>query len=434
MFLNIPMHTRFKISLIVLTIVIPFSVIAAQQDPIPLPPPPSDAAAVTPGLLPLPSSPMGTLSNNVPATTIETQPQTRVCTPNSDPVQPFVFYKPPVNKPVGQLPGLFDLFVFTKGDEDAMRSVRGSGVRPVLQYIKFDAVHDPCFQATRAAGTPCSCSQSPKRNSVAWNNSDICWLRNEHPDWFMRDINGDLLYWNDYVMMDPGEQGWRDFWVERLRTSQSAGWDGIFMDNMSTRFGVHSTDFVELQDYPTIRSYQNAVVGFLETTRDAYFEPNNKLMYANLSVRWGDEDPFYRYLTHLDGVQDEFWAVTRTDWYTLKSWERRLLRAKGAVDRNKDMLLVSLGNETSLTRQQFALASYLLVASPTTYFRYSNQEYYDYVWWYDNYLAKLGEPTGNYTRSGNTWKRNFANGKVTVSPETRSSTIVITDPTGGCLP
>jgi hypothetical protein len=343
----------------------------------------------------------------------------------TDPVRTTWFYKPPANLPMNMVADHFNIFVLTRDDEAFLPYTLGKG--DVMQYIKFDAVSDACFQALKPQGTPCDCGVKPRANQVGWKPSDICQIRDNHPDWFLRDVNGNLLYWNEFVMIDPGNEGWRQFWLSRIEDYQAQYplWNGVFMDNMSTRFGLHGDDFIELQKYPTEESYQDAVVGFVETMQANYFKPMNKLMYANLSVRWGHFEPFVRYMNALDGSMDEFWAYPREGTYSVLSWEARLLRAQKALEMGKSMMLVSQGEQTDLNRQLFGLASYLLVAGDNIYFRYTSDAEYENAWLYENYRSRLGAPLGYYTRAGNTWTRQFTNGAVVVNPETLTASITL---------
>jgi hypothetical protein len=353
------------------------------------------------------------------------------CTPSNDPTQLSWFYKPPGD--LNSVISNFDMAVLTRGDESAMRSLKSAGKSPVLQYIKWDSIHDPCGQVFKAKGTPCSCDRKPNRNNAGWEAADICNIRDNHPDWFLRDSNGNLIVVNKYVVMDPGNEGWRNFWLSRLKISQPDGWQGIFMDNMSTKFVRHGQGEIALQKYPTYDSYRNAIYSFLSNVRADYFAPNNKLMFGNVSVYWGHTPVYLKMMSYMDGSMDEHWAGTKTGYYSVKSWEDRLLRAKESLRQGNTKILVTQGSQTDLNRQRFAFATYMLVASDKTFFRYTSQNGgYGAVWLYDNYKAKLGQPLGDYTRSGNTWSRNFTNGKVSVNPETRQASIQVYNASGTC--
>jgi hypothetical protein len=356
----------------------------------------------------------------------------KACITHTDPINVSWFYKPPENVKIGQVTKSSDLYILTRNDEKYVAKIHKKGEGPVMQYLLYDAVHDPCQQARNPVGTPCSCYRDPLNNNVGWNPEDICWIRDNHPEWFLRDADGNLIYAERWgvVMMDPGQLGWRDFWISRVREGEKDGWDGVFIDNLNTRFTAHaSNDDIVLENY-TLETYRDAVTGFLQYVYQSYFQPNNKKFMANLSVHWGDTSVFDRYSQYLDGAMDEFWAYPRSGWYSVKSWEDRLKRMGAAVQRGETAILVSQGKKKDQARVQFGLASYLLIAEDNASFRYTRDNRYEMLWNYDNYSLKLGEPLGTYQRSGNTWTRNFANGKVTVNPENQTSSIVLYDEDG----
>ncbi len=339
----------------------------------------------------------------------------------NSPVQLTWFYKPPEDgTSLSHLSNNFSYFVLTKNDESQRNYLQNRG-HPVLQYTKLDAIHDPCFQARDPVGTTCNCNRNPLNNQVAWNANDICFIRDNHRSWFLRDKNGQLIYSSqgnrDFIIMDPGNQGWRDFWLSRMRQSQSTGWDGIFIDNMATTFTRHGGNPVDLRDYSR-QGWRNAIAGFLRYARQDYFSGANKKMLANLSVYWNEEPTYFQYLQYLDGTMDEHWGVLGNDTgvYSALSWERRILRADATLAQGKNMLLVSRGARNDHHRRNFALASYLLVDRGNGYFRYSRQGDYDAAWLYDDYDISLGAPVGNYYRQGSNWVRDFENGKVSVNP------------------
>jgi hypothetical protein len=352
---------------------------------------------------------------------------------NPSPIQLSWFYKPPKNTSLDNVADHFDYYILTKNDEQELSRLHRLGEGPVLQYLHWDSINDPCFQAKKPKGTPCSCGKRPLNNQAAWNPEDICWIRDNHPEWFLRDSEGNLLYYNHDLMMDPGSEGWLDYFLARMEKSQRDGWDGVFFDNLGTRFTVHwANPDVKLKKYPTLDSYRAAAMGFLKEVNQRYFDPEDKPLFANISVRWGDNPTYFSYLSYFDGVMDEYWAVSRTGYYSVKSWEDRLLRAEGTLKQGKSMILVAQGTEQDYSRQRFTLASYLLIASDKAYFRYTRNDAYSQSWTYENYGLPLGKPLGDYTRNGNTWSRRFTNGEVKVNPETRTSSIKVYRSNLGC--
>jgi hypothetical protein len=352
---------------------------------------------------------------------------------HESPTQLLFFYKPVENITTEWMAKNFDFFIFTKNDEETLAEVKTISDGEVLQYIKYDAVQDPCFQAKNPPGTPCNCDRNPLNNQVGWNAEDICWIRDNHPDWFLRGESGELLYFQYHVMMDPGNKGWRDFWLSRLESYHAQyPWDGIFIDNLGTRFGLHNADFVPLQRYENDRVYQDTVVGFFEDVRARYFDLAGKTIYANVSVYQNDLTTYLRYLDYLEGAMDEFWAYPREGYYSVSGWQSRLERMDETLKRGKKAFLISQGAWDDHERMRFGLASYLLIADENAYFRYTRQISYRRAWLYDDYKLPLGDPLGEYTTDGITWRRYFANGEVSVIPSQNEAALTVYDETGGC--
>ncbi len=335
-------------------------------------------------------------------------------------VQLAWFYKPPTNGDMQSLQHYFDSFVLTAQDEQHRETLRAGGVStPFLQYVRFDAIHDPA-----------SCTAQPWRNQVANRPGDYCRIEQEHPDWFLRDDSGTPIVVDTdterFVLMDPGNPEWRAFWLERVRQDQQAlGWDGVFLDNVEASLAKFERLGIRLQDYPTAQSYQDEVSEFLTFLDTSFFEPASRPLFANI-VEVQNSDVWLRYLDRLDGVMDEGWVVDwSVEYLKPEQWETHLRRAEEAQIRGKQVILVSQGAQGDIARQRFAFASYLLVSSTQAHFRYTHADEYDEVWLYSNYDLDLGLPLGPRYRQGNVWQRDFTRGSVSVDPYEREATITL---------
>ncbi|MBA3532910.1 MAG: hypothetical protein H0T73_13385 [Ardenticatenales bacterium] len=336
------------------------------------------------------------------------------------PVRLIWFYKPPQAESPAFMQEHFDTFILTKSDEPTQEALRAEGVTtPFLQYLRFDAIH-----------APGSCTAQPWRNQVADQPGDFCAISAEHPEWFLVDQRGNRIMDHDreqrYFLMDPGHEGWRAFWLERARQSQEAiGWDGVFLDNVEGSLSKRQRGGALPAAYPTDASYQAAIEGFLAYLHDSYFAPQGRPLQANI-IELKDSATWLRYLQHLDGVMEEGWAV---DWSTgylpVSRWEEQVRRMEQSQVAGKEVILVAQGGRNEIARQEFALASYLLVASEHTSFRYSHADFYHEVWLYDNYRLALGTPLGPRYRVADFWQRDFTHGSVRVSPATHTATIVV---------
>jgi hypothetical protein len=146
-------------------------------------------------------------------------------------------------------------------------------------------------------------------------------------------------------------------------------------------------------------------------------------MFANLVARRDDAD-FTSYLTYLDGVMHEGWAVDWPNRYrSAKTWEKQMSLAEDTQAMGKTIILVSQGKQDDLELQKFAYASYLLINQGRATFRYGNSDNYHEAWLYDDYNLDLGQPLGPRYHDGKAWRRDFTNGFVTVNPETHQAQI-----------
>jgi hypothetical protein len=104
-------------------------------------------------------------------------------------------------------------------------------------------------------------------------------------------------------------------------------------------------------------------------------------------------------------------------------YDAELSRIEESHRRGKHTILVGQGTEGNDSRQLFGLASYLLVADSKASFRYAAHADYSAVWLYPNYRVELGSPLGPRYADGDTWRRDFTGGTVSVNPVTESAAI-----------
>ncbi len=99
---------------------------------------------------------------------------------------------------------------------------------------------------------PASCSASPTGNQVAYLTGDFCRISRDHPDWFLLDKHGARVRAADgNYYMDPGNEGYRWFWLKRAITLQTQfGWDGLFLDNVEASRAKFGTRGIALGELP----------------------------------------------------------------------------------------------------------------------------------------------------------------------------------------
>ncbi len=308
----------------------------------------------------------------------------------------------------------FDFYILIQGNEDERDRMIDYGAKgPFIQYLEFESIQDPG-----------SCSDEPEVNQVADFAGDFCKISNEHPDWFLLDRNGKRIRLEDgghvWYLMDPGNEAWRAFYLERIRLFQDGdeNWAGVFLDNVPLTLAFREDDGNLPALYPDDAAFQEAVQGFLRYLHENYFSPKNKLLIGNLSSRKDDSD-WMRHLENLDGAMLEGWAIDVPDRFRpVERWEEHLRLAEETQAAGKIILLVSRGEKDDYALQEFAYASFLLIQQGRAYFRYAGGSEYNSVWLYENYRYDLGEPLGVRYKVGDAWRRDFTRGSVTVNPYT----------------
>jgi hypothetical protein len=231
--------------------------------------------------------------------------------------------------------------------------------------------------------------------------------------------------------MDPGNQGYRSFWLWRAESMQAQfGWEGLFIDNVEASRAKYAVRRIALAKYPNDQSFQAAVEGFLAYIEQSYSGPQHKPILANIiSVR--DNATWLRYARHLDGAMMEsfvthFSDTPVSDGPLLSSkWAQQISLAENALAQGKRLILVSQGQRSDFELQRYAFASYLLVANGNAAFRYANADSYCQVWTYPDYGFQLGSPLGARYLTGGRWRRDFLKGYVLVNPSTGRAAIVV---------
>jgi Hypothetical glycosyl hydrolase family 15 len=318
------------------------------------------------------------------------------------------FYKPPDDQLLPVLAEKFDLFILTHKDEAERDALKSLGVKsPIYLYLQILEIK-----------VPGSCDETPQGNQAAYQVGDFCEISAKHPDWFLLDQNGSRIIENNSVSMDPGNMEYRAFWLQRARTLlEQYHWDGLFIDNLEASMSELTMNGIVPAKYPDDASYQAAIEGFLKYIRDNYFASRRQPILANIiSIQaW---NMWLDYLQYLDGAMIEAFAVGwNHDYRSVSDWEKQVAASDEALSRRKKLILVAQANESDPNRQQFAFASYLLIANNNTYFRYADgSDGYRELSLYENYNLDLGNPVSARYKQGSFWRRDFTNGYVLVDP------------------
>ena len=325
------------------------------------------------------------------------------------------FYKPPESGDLDALASQYDLFILTRMDEKERDYIQSLTTGPLfLQYLLFSEIQDPG-----------SCTDQPNHNQVAELTGDFCELESNHPDWFLRDANGQVVQNDDgYVLMDPGNSKWRAYWLQRAQDAQALyGWQGVFLDNVEASLEKRTRYGAIPASYPDDASYQAAILDNLRFLYTHHFQPNGIPLFANI-ISANDPAVWLQYLQYLDGGMLENFAVGWSDdTLSPEEWEAQCALAEQSQSLGKAIILVSQGAESDQERQLFAFASYLLVNNGKAFFRYAHHSSYSQNWTFENYDFDLGKPLGPRYKKDGVWMRDFEKGRVRVNPHSVTALI-----------
>ncbi|MHC1784243.1 MAG: putative glycoside hydrolase [Anaerolineaceae bacterium] len=399
---------------------------------------PTSTSQPLPTMAPLPtstSSPEPTISPNQVIDAPTAEPTTEpTAVPSEEPTAeptPIVvdtssvlkmgwFYNAPYPENENIVADNFDSFYLSNDGLSYRNYLRDQGNdSPIIFYMMFNGIFDMG-----------SCEAEPNVSQAAYLAGDFCTISEQHPDWFLLDVSGNRIH-DDYdygdgkylYLMDPGSDGWREFWLDRTkRLIEEQGWDGVFMDNMDGGLSRYQRINQVPAKYPDDNSMQEAYNGFAAYVYSSYFQPNGKRLIANITeFNWRDTG-WMRYLDNLDGMMDEGFGVDwESGYFSREHWEFQLNNLESLQNNGKEILYISQGASDDQARQEFAFATYMLVANGVSSFRYTQAGSYIQPWIYDNYALVLGSPLGTRYQDGDNWVRDFANGKVIVNPDSHSA-------------
>ncbi len=348
----------------------------------------------------------------------------------SKPVKQAMFYNPPSDMSASTVAAKADFLIYNQGQESHIGQLRDSGYTgKVVQYMLSNEVMGP--GPYRNSSASCNTSYVPWLNNAADQVGDFCRYVHPNESWFLHNGNGDRLYGRSsagtWYHMNPASSGWRNFVLSRIkRRLQSTAYAGMFLDNVALSLSKVKSQLVNsngtVKEFSSTDAYRNAFIGYLSSL-SASLRPE-KLLWANFIADPNDGANWNPYMKYLDGGMFEAFATGYGSGLSAEKWNNNLKQAESILASSKGVLAESLGKYDDLTRQKFALASYLLIVNSKAYFRYSRP----YTTWhqYSNYNVTLGAPSAKRFQSGSIWKRNFECGYVTVDPVARVGKIVQT--------
>lgn len=343
-------------------------------------------------------------------------------------------FRPPRNGiSAAQLAQQTGLLVLSKNDEAFRDAIRAEGYDGlILQYILANEIDGP------RPDKKCDRSFEAWQNQAVNRPGEFCSVADRNEDWFLHNGAGERLYdryqGRYYYRMNPASSGWRKFYLARLKAlmfgdeeAPPLGYDGFFYDNIELSFNNSRTDLHNsdgrVREFENAKAFRTAWRDWLKYMRDGL--GTGVPLWANMIDGSHTSDEWNSYLPFLDGVLTESFI---TGWHGLSREQQDgdLAQAEYALAQGKGLFAVSQGTQQDERTQQFALASFLLVAEPDkpAYFRYASAENYVFWWLYNNYNAQLGSPLGPRYKVKSGWRRDFENGYVVVDQIKRTGKIV----------
>lgn len=242
-----------------------------------------------------------------------------------------------------------------------------------------------------------------------------------HPDWFLKNTQGDRFTLRNYPYlwaMDLGNGGYQQRWTEKvIDTVKSQGWDGVFIDNVNPTLKYY-TNVPSVAKYPSDAAYSASTESALEN-----ITPQLKAAHMLVFANFGSWDEYYGtvtpWLKYVDGAMDEmflkFSPAPGAGYLDVARWNRQLEELKETQRRNKVFLAITHSAATDRSAALYGWATVLLGANGNAAFELA--ETYADETWFPEYEYEIGDPLGPELAEPNgVHRRLFSQGLVLVNP------------------
>jgi hypothetical protein len=243
-----------------------------------------------------------------------------------------------------------------------------------------------------------------------------------HPDWLVRDQNGqpveDRGYPGNYLM-DVGNAAYEQSCAAHaVALARQGGFDGVYFDDVGASISWVPRAGVQTPAYPTAQSWQTAMTSMLQAVVPQVHS-QGLLAFGNIGAAAAFPGVWSNWSSILDGSEEQSWNDWRdlTQAELLRAWPALLQEAAWSEAHGKYAILQSY--DSGASQNQFGLASMLLVAGGKTSYATSTTNLTSAEDWYPAYSAaiELGAPAGAYQLLSNgVYERVFAHGVVLVNP------------------
>jgi hypothetical protein len=256
--------------------------------------------------------------------------------------------------------------------------------------------------------------------------ADFAWVQAKHPDWLLRDANGNLLEssWGGYLI-NPQLDGVRTWQARYAKAQQAKGWTAVYLDALGT---------MAFWGFPTRpinpRTGTAFTVGeWLNATSGLATAVNNAIRIPLIGNGLNDGTRYFAHTHVLDpGINGGVFEGCFRDsndrvsaWPSATDWLNQVKAIADVQSRGKLALcLTKLWVPATAAQKQrwrtFTLASYLLAKAGSGYYMFMASRMQGALSSWNSSWPAIGRATGARTQVGSIWERPFSGGMVAVNP------------------
>jgi hypothetical protein len=248
-------------------------------------------------------------------------------------------------------------------------------------------------------------------------------------NWWLRDKAGNVISsWPGTKDLNM-DHGWSEYLVKFINTSivPLQNVDGIFFDVVNEGVSWVNHGDVVLGNATTASEIDAEYVARMQYLLQ-YARDNIKVKF--IVINGSSKDSYQPF------VNGRMYETFPTPWELGGSWSALMTRLQKNRAMNAEPQLYifnansnNSGKQDDYKKVRFGLASSLLVDN--VFFSYDHgDQNHGQVWWYDEYDAQLGTPSGNAVSAkgaqafaSDVWRRDFTNGLALVNPTSQTQSV-----------
>lgn len=249
------------------------------------------------------------------------------------------------------------------------------------------------------------------------------YILENHPEWFLRDSNGEIISGKGQSSLDVGNVSYQQALIAKLLDyADRQNWRCLFLEYFDIHADHNTLDGRRPVNYPTDAQWQTACTSMFQALQP--LRQRGIKLVANIAHVPSYMPPASTWMGLLDGMEIEWGYVTqdRTSIAILYSPYSSWLWKFRTQSENWGKIII-IGHrlpEEYLAARRYAMASFLLGMTTNTYFGFCESELLN--GYSTDFEAPLGAPVGNYVVEmgsllfGGLFSREFENGIVYVNP------------------